>query len=76
VAVNNFLEDRAAADVDSKWYKFGKLEPASSTYQSTHNRTPEQIASALGNCRSGVPAETLKQVLMLTSFAIFVLSWC
>lgn len=66
VAVNNFLEDRSAADKDCKWYKFGKIEPANSTYQSAHNRSPEQVAAALGNCTAKIPREILKQVLKLS----------
>lgn len=67
VAVNNFVEDRAAAG--SQWHKFGKPEAVPSTYQSAHNRTPEQVAAALGNCTAKIPAELLKQVLKLTSHA-------
>jgi hypothetical protein len=65
VAINNFLEDRAAADTESKWYRFGKLEPANSTYQAAHNRTPEQIAAALGNCTAKSKPEILKQVFTI-----------
>lgn len=62
VAINNFLEDRAAAG-DSKLYAFCKPEPAISTYQAVHNRTPAQVAAALGNSTAKITPKILKQVL-------------
>jgi hypothetical protein len=66
VAINNYLEDRAAASTGAKWFECGKQTPITTQYRATHNRTEEEVASAIGNCTATVPREVLKQVLWRT----------